>query len=292
MLRSELLDLRSVGFDLSLTGFDSADLAALFAPRTGETDPDEAPPAPVVPVSQPGDLWILGDHRLICGSSTDPTTVERLLNGARPHLMVTDPPYGVEYDPNWRNSADRSTKIKGRKIGATSVGEVMNDDRADWREAFALFVRSAAKRRSWSMAMILVMVSLCWRLKHKSMWKREVKRGNLVLFAPAGTCSVTGDCRPFFRAETARPSVAAMSTRWIARGIDWNFFGLRLPLAAPRGGIGHREAIMKRRKTTAWSHSGEDGGGLPKPAVAAVLSHRQSSSMGLSARAIARAARS
>lgn len=53
--------------------------------------------------------------------------------------MVTDPPYGVDYDPAWRNSADRSTKIKGRKIGATAVGRVQNDTRADWREAWAMF---------------------------------------------------------------------------------------------------------------------------------------------------------
>lgn len=139
LLRSELLDLRTSGFDISLTGFDSIELSNLFAPRTGETDPDEVPPPPADPVSQLGDLWILGDHRLICGSSTDPSTVERLLNGAQPHLMVTDPPYGVEYDPNWRNSADRSTKIVGRKIGATALGAVQNDDRADWREAWALF---------------------------------------------------------------------------------------------------------------------------------------------------------
>jgi DNA modification methylase len=72
-----------------------------------------------------------GGHRLICGDATDGRTVNQLLGGAKPHLMVTDPPYGVEYDPAWRNRAG---------LGNTKrTGRVVNDDRADWREAWALF---------------------------------------------------------------------------------------------------------------------------------------------------------
>ena len=81
-----------------------------------------------------------GGHRIICGDSTDAATVERLLAGVKPHLMVTDPPYGVEYDASWRNEAARTSKGMGnRAIGAGAIGKVMNDDRADWREAWALF---------------------------------------------------------------------------------------------------------------------------------------------------------
>lgn len=75
-------------------------------------------------------------HRIACGSSTDAHTVEAVLAGVAPHLMVTDPPYGVEYDANWRNEAYRAD---GRPIGAHAKGKVLNDDRADWREAWALF---------------------------------------------------------------------------------------------------------------------------------------------------------
>ena len=60
----------------------------------------------------------------------------RLLDGAKPNLMVTDPPYGVEYDANWRNEAERSD---GKPYGASAIGKVSNDDRADWRDAWALF---------------------------------------------------------------------------------------------------------------------------------------------------------
>src|ERR1700719_1071256 len=74
--------------------------------RTGGlTDPDDAPAAPEHPVSQTGDLWVLGRHRILCGDSTVATDVERVLGGVEPHLMVTDPPYGVEYDAGWRAHA-------------------------------------------------------------------------------------------------------------------------------------------------------------------------------------------
>ena len=132
MLRLELGDLRTEGFNLALTGFDIGDVEALFAiPTAGLTDPDEVPHAPEVPVSTLGDVWVLGRHRLICGDSTDAATVATVLDGVRPNLMVTDPPYGVGYDPAWRNRAGISTTER--------TGKVLNDDRADWREAWALF---------------------------------------------------------------------------------------------------------------------------------------------------------
>lgn len=132
LLRLELGELQADGFDLSLVGFSSLELRGLFATEEGNTDPDDVPPAPEIPVSRPGDLWRLGDHLLICGDCTDKATVERVLAGAKPHLMVTDQPYGVDYDPAWRGEA--------LKDGAhRAEGSVRNDHRADWREAWALF---------------------------------------------------------------------------------------------------------------------------------------------------------
>jgi hypothetical protein len=132
-LRLELGELKLRGFDLSLTGFGDLELKDLMAERTeGLTDPDDAPPVPEHPVSQTGDLWLLGRHRLLCGDSTVATDVERVLGGVEPHLMVTDPPYGVRYDPLWREGVDK-------QVGHRSKGKVANDDRADWSEAWALF---------------------------------------------------------------------------------------------------------------------------------------------------------
>lgn len=134
MLKVEIADLASLDFDLSLLGFDDKMLASLTAEATeGLTDPDEVPEAPVNPVTVLGDVWVLGKHRIICGSSTEADTVSKVLNGVQPHLMVTDPPYGVEYDASWRNSA------LGGKEGGRATGVVKNDDKADWREAWALF---------------------------------------------------------------------------------------------------------------------------------------------------------
>jgi hypothetical protein len=103
MLSVELADLDALGFDLSLTGFGGDELAGLlnFGNR-GLTDPDEVPEVPDEPVTRMGDLWVLGRHRLLCGDSTESGDVANVLAGVKPHLMVTDPPYGVSYDPSWR----------------------------------------------------------------------------------------------------------------------------------------------------------------------------------------------
>jgi hypothetical protein len=136
-LRMEMDALRNMDFNLDLIGFDAKFMAELFNPPGGGlTDPDETPDIPTEPVSKLGDVWLLGKHRLVCGDCTDADAVAKALNGVTPHLMVTDPPYGVEYDANWRNEKDRAN---GKPDGARAVGKVKNDDRADWREAWALF---------------------------------------------------------------------------------------------------------------------------------------------------------
>lgn len=136
LLKVELSDLDQAGFDLSITGFSDLELGALLADKTeGLTDPDEVPDV-ADPVTELGEVWVLGNHRLVCGDCTQADVVDKALNGVKPHLMVTDPPYGVEYDADWRNRADRAN---GKPYGARAVGVVQNDGRADWTEAWALF---------------------------------------------------------------------------------------------------------------------------------------------------------
>jgi DNA modification methylase len=137
MLGLEVGELSALGLDMTLAGFSDRELTALAANQnSGLTDPDETPEPPVEPTSKPGDIWILGRHRLICGDCTDVAAVSDLLGGVVPHLMVTDPPYGVSYRPEWRNEVIRAD---GSKVTARATGEVLNDDRANWREAWELF---------------------------------------------------------------------------------------------------------------------------------------------------------
>ena len=137
LLRTELADLRDLGFDLSLTGFGEDELGALFADaNAGLTDPDDVPEPPAEPVSQLGDVWLLGRHRLVCGDATSEVDVSLALAGVRPHLMVTDPPYGVEYDANWRN---RALREDGTPSDGRAIGRVTNDERTNWSDAWLLF---------------------------------------------------------------------------------------------------------------------------------------------------------
>lgn len=141
MLATELRELDTGEIDLGLLGFDEGELEGLLTwdpgRSVGLTDADEVPEVAEAAVSVPGDLWVLGKHRLICGDATSADTVSALLGDVKPHLMVTDPPYGVEYDPAWRARA-------GVNKNTSKLGKVLNDDRADWREAWALFPGSVA----------------------------------------------------------------------------------------------------------------------------------------------------
>ena len=131
LLALEAGELSEFGIDLFGLGFEAGEIDALL--NAGQLDPreEETPEPPTVPVSRPGDLWLLGPHRVLCGDATDAAAVARLLGGIAPQLMATDPPYGVEYDPAWRNASGGSRTRR--------TGKVLNDDRADWRAAWALF---------------------------------------------------------------------------------------------------------------------------------------------------------
>jgi len=139
-LRVEIAALQTASFDLSVAGFTVPDLGALGI--VGFTQPElnakaeETPPLPAKPIVKSGELWLLGDHRLLVGDCTDKAAVSRAVGEFRPNLMVTDPPYGVEYDANWRNEADRAN---GKAYGARAIGKVSGDTSADWRLAWALF---------------------------------------------------------------------------------------------------------------------------------------------------------
>ncbi len=148
LLRLELVDLQEADFDLEQVGFSDEELADLMGPLEGEGNGaagdeganDEIPEPPPNPVTQPGDLWILGEHRLLCGDSTKAEDVIRLMNGERAILFATDPPYLVDYDgtnhPQGRNGQ------KGGKDWSGSYG-ITWDDAAQGPELYEGFIQAA-----------------------------------------------------------------------------------------------------------------------------------------------------
>jgi len=143
LLALELQELKESDFDLSLTGFDPGEIDGLLALEDDERA-NEAPPPPENPVSRVGDLWVCGKHRVLCGDATSADAVARLLGERKPRLMVTDPPYGIELDSEWRDRAGlngcgpaEASYMKKRTAGHTET-TISGDTRADWSEAFAL----------------------------------------------------------------------------------------------------------------------------------------------------------
>ena len=127
LLRLELEDLRLDEFDLSLTGFDADELLEILAPEEttveGQTDDDVAPEVPEQPVSRPGDLWVLGEHRLLCGDATREEDYRALLGDERVAMIWQDPPYNVDY----ANSAKDKLRGKDRPILNDNLGQGFHD---------------------------------------------------------------------------------------------------------------------------------------------------------------------
>ena len=131
MLKAELDILKEDGFDIGLTGFSEEELAELLDVQVieGNTDPDRVPEPPADAVTKPGDVWLLGKHRVMCGDSADVLSVEKLMAGRTAEAVVTDPPYGI--------NANRQTLGSGKK--QFHRGDRWDAERPDigWLQTFA-----------------------------------------------------------------------------------------------------------------------------------------------------------
>lgn len=145
ILREEMLDLKGLDLDLSLTGFESRELDALL--REDREDEDEIPPVPEEPVTRTGDLWLIGEHRLLCGDATKATDVGRLMAGEYAGLMNTDPPYGINYD---------SAELHENGV---SMGRITGDDHEN--EELQRFLESV-----FSVALSALHTNAAWYLWH------------------------------------------------------------------------------------------------------------------------------
>jgi DNA modification methylase len=144
LLGPELEELHGLDFDLELTGFDQHEIENFLADPDLLDRAEVAPPVPAQPVSKPGDLWLCGKHRILCGDATSSDTVARLCGKSAPLLLITDPPYGIQLDSEWRDRAGlnkhgpaEASYMKHRTAGHTNTS-ISSDTRADWSEAFAL----------------------------------------------------------------------------------------------------------------------------------------------------------
>ena len=171
LLRIELATLHEEAFDLDLVGFDDVELARLLEAQDaapGLTDADAVPEVQPDPIARPGDVFLLGKHRVICGDCTNPDVVARLLGNAKPFLLVCDPPYGISLDSEWRDRAGLNghgaaepSYMKHRTEGHNET-TISGDTRADWSEAFELVPS--------------LEVAYVW---HASVYTREVLNGLL-----------------------------------------------------------------------------------------------------------------
>ena len=125
MLKVEFADLQELGFDLELTGFDLDEIKELLAPvgTEGLTDPDDAPPLPENPRTRPGDIWVMGKHRLLCGDSTSVSDLEKLTEGQLVDMWLTDPPYNVAYEGKTKDAL----KIKNDEMGDDQFRQFLRD---------------------------------------------------------------------------------------------------------------------------------------------------------------------
>jgi DNA modification methylase len=140
LIQGEIGSLKLAGYDILQLGFPEAQLRGWGIQIGTDTaqDPEAAPEPPKRPVVRPGDLWVLGGHRILCGDATSRDDVAKLLGAKRPRLMVTDPPYGDDYDPSWRATTRRADG-NVLSTGRVSMGAVRNDSRASWLDAWQLF---------------------------------------------------------------------------------------------------------------------------------------------------------
>jgi hypothetical protein len=145
-LALELQEIQKADYDLNFTGFDAREIDALLA-IPDEEKANATPPLPDVAASRPGDLWLCGEsphrHRILCGDAISPGVVARLLGERKPRLMITDPPYGIELDSEWRDRAGLNgcgpaepSYMKKRTAGHTETS--ISGDTRDWSDAFAL----------------------------------------------------------------------------------------------------------------------------------------------------------
>ena len=221
LLSLEMQDLKGLDFDLGLTGFDTREIDELLLGGANAQE-DVVPDLPENPVTVPGDLWLCGPHRVLCADCTSPDSVSRVLSKSKPFLLLTDPPYGVGLDSEWRDRAGlngcgpaEASYMKKRTKGHTETA-ISGDTRADWSAAFELvpsldvgYIWHASKYTRevldgllrigflhhqqiiWNKGRTVLTRTHYW-FQHEPCW--YVRRKNAPWFGKAGENSTIWDC--------------------------------------------------------------------------------------------------
>ncbi len=144
LLKLELIELKAEDVDLEMLGFSVEELDGLLnalEPTEGLTDEDAVPEPPEEPITKPGDIWILGNHRLMCGDSTSVDAVGKLMAGERPEMVFADPPYGIAHSGKGITAATNGNDF-GQILGDEDVGVAIDTFRlcvAQWPKASMIF---------------------------------------------------------------------------------------------------------------------------------------------------------
>ena len=139
-LKDLIEELDTGEIDLDITGFGADELADLMEQTKPEVEEDQIPEVPVEAITKPGDLWLLGEHRVLCGDSTSETDVSRLMNGEKADMVFTDPPYGIKVVSNTSVGGGVALKFGGKKgkiVNSTKgFAEIIGDDTTDTARKF------------------------------------------------------------------------------------------------------------------------------------------------------------
>jgi site-specific DNA-methyltransferase (adenine-specific) len=172
LLPIELKDLQDMDFDLGLLGFDSDELAKMLGQEVieGLTEPDAVPEPPKVAVTQPGDIWLMGDHRLMCGDSTKKDDVDRLMDGKLADMVFTDPPYNVSYV----GGTDEEMTIRNDSMTSEQYEKFMDAFFARYRECVkktaSLYICHASQ---WQVKTELAIIKAGFEIRNPIIWAKN-----------------------------------------------------------------------------------------------------------------------
>lgn len=170
MLTQLLKEVSANDGTLEGTGFTDKDLMKLISSVSRErAGDDDTPPLPEEPVTEMGDVWVLGEHRLVCGDSTSRMIVAACFNGQKANIMNTDPPYGVQYDGTWR-----SKPMEDRRPGDPSL---QNDDGTDWSDALQRFTGNVAyvwHAHSFAVSVAQTLERIGFDIRSQLIWRKSV----------------------------------------------------------------------------------------------------------------------